>query len=401
MNPAFTVLKMTGLLAAEVAVVCLIVLGCEALMGSAPGRRTLWQVCILSVLLVTGLELSGLGRLLGETVRRSGPSKDTRAAPRFEQISTATPAIASPEPFMHIAPAAMQTAVKPAAAKNRPRPIVLALMCVWVAGTSILLCRIVVTRTIMLVICARSTDVIDPALIRVVRELSGQMAIRGGIRIIESARFRAPIAFGLVRRVIGLPPDFGAEHLAAHREVILAHELAHLAARDSWWQLLADFTVMLLWWHPMVWLARRRLQEASEAAADEASLLFPNGPSILAECLLAMGKLIDHAPLRGSSIGGDGFRSGLGRRVQRLLELRKGPWHPRNKVRIALAKMFCPGVLVLGTVLGSGWISPAASMKGTGMNNPLWKRSLPAFALLAFLGSDKQTGAADKAAPPT
>jgi len=36
------------------------------------------------------------------------------------------------------------------------------------------------------------------------------------------------------------------------------------------------------------------------------------------------------------------------------------------------------------------------------MNNPMWKRSLPAFALLAFLGADQPAGAADKtAAPPT
>ena len=33
------------------------------------------------------------------------------------------------------------------------------------------------------------------------------------------------------------------------------------------------------------------------------------------------------------------------------------------------------------------------------MNNPMWKRSLPAFALLAFLGADQQAAAADK--PPS
>ena len=35
------------------------------------------------------------------------------------------------------------------------------------------------------------------------------------------------------------------------------------------------------------------------------------------------------------------------------------------------------------------------------MNNPMWKRSLPAFALLAFLGADQQAGAADKPALAT
>jgi len=39
-------------------------------------------------------------------------------------------------------------------------------------------------------------------------------------------------------------------------------------------------------------------------------------------------------------------------------------------------------------------------MKGTEMKNPMWKRSLPAFALLALLGADQNAEAADKTAPP-
>ena len=49
----------------------------------------------------------------------------------------------------------------------------------------------------------------------------------------------------------------------------LAHELAHLAARDPFWCLVADGAAAMLWWHPAVWWLRRQSQLASELAADE------------------------------------------------------------------------------------------------------------------------------------
>ena len=400
MNAELAVLKITGFLAAEVAVVCLLALGREVSVRSAIWRRTVWQVCLLSVLLVTGLELSGLGRSIGESLRQTTAPK---AFPRVAAVDhVSSPPTTALAPSVHTAPVIVPAPTKPAPPKTGSRQIALTLACVWIIGTGALLCRIMLTRAIMFAICARSSLVTNPALLRIVRELAVRMGMRGTIRVVESRRLRGPIAFGLARRVIGLPLNFVAEYSPAQQEVILAHELAHLAARDSWWQLLADVAVAVLWWHPLVWLARRRLQDASETAADESSLVVPNGPPVLAECLLVLGKRLDHAPrIRWSSIGGDGFRSGLGRRVQRLLELRKGAPHRWNKVQMAFAKMFCPVVLVLGTILGGGWMSPAATMKGKEMNTPMWKRSLPAFALLAFLGADQPAAAADKAAPPT
>src|SRR5204862_6292530 len=110
------------------------------------------------------------------------------------------------------------------------------LACIWNAGTGAFLCRSMLARTIMLVICGRSALVSDPALLRVVRELAARLGIRGTIRLVESPRLRGPIAFGLVRQVIGLPLNFAVEYSPAQQEVILAHELGRLATRASWRQ---------------------------------------------------------------------------------------------------------------------------------------------------------------------
>ena len=61
---------------------------------------------------------------------------------------------------------------------------------------------------------------------------------------------------------------------------------------------------------------------AGERSADEASLLVPGGPRLLAGCLVQFGRRV-----RGESryawlaVKGSGFRSGLGRRVHRLLQM--------------------------------------------------------------------------------
>jgi hypothetical protein len=166
------------------------------------------------------------------------------------------------------------------------------------------------------------------------------------------AGLRGPVAFGVFRPSIALPPDFAARFSHAEREAMLAHEMAHLAARDPFWWMVSDAVVALAWWHPLVWWARCQLQSAHEAAADEASALIPGGPQILAECLVRLGReLTASGPARALGIGGNGPRSQLATRVKRLV-LGPRSWRPLSiwarwtphtcGVFIALATAYLP-----------------------------------------------------------
>src|SRR5207249_6320044 len=135
-----------------------------------------------------------------------------------------------------------------------------------------------------------------------------------------SARLGGPIVFGVFRPVIALPGDFAERFNLAQQEAVLAHELAHLASGDPVWYGLANWASAILWWHPLVWWVRRQLHSASEQAADEASLLVVDGPVVLAECLAEMGaRLTQQRPFAWIGVEGNGLRSGLGRRVERLV----------------------------------------------------------------------------------
>ncbi len=52
------------------------------------------------------------------------------------------------------------------------------------------------------------------------------------------------------------------------RATLLIHELAHFSRGDHWVRLLEMLATGLFWWHPVVWLARRQIEESEEECCD-------------------------------------------------------------------------------------------------------------------------------------
>jgi hypothetical protein len=189
---------------------------------------------------------------------------------------------------------------------------------------------------------------------------------------LEYSGLSVPVAYGTVRPTVVLPAGFWDRFSRAEQEAVLAHELAHLAAHDPLWHLSAELCCALLWWHPAVWWLRGRLRAASETAADEASLLVPGGPDALAGCLVALGRrLVGPRPCGGLSFQGSGFRSSLGRRVERLLNLKArsvggtgvspvsasgtGVSPVSAGAGLKSARVIVPVVLVIVSILSTAW----------------------------------------------
>jgi TonB family protein len=71
------------------------------------------------------------------------------------------------------------------------------------------------------------------------------------------------------RSLLLLPPDFLERFDSNERLMVLRHELAHLDRGDTWWSLIAELTLALLWFHPLAWLAMPRFRLDQELACDE------------------------------------------------------------------------------------------------------------------------------------
>jgi beta-lactamase regulating signal transducer with metallopeptidase domain len=100
----------------------------------------------------------------------------------------------------------------------------------------------------------------------------GAVASRAGmtapIRLLRTGAVGSPITWGTRRPVVLLPAD--AESWPTERQrVVLAHELAHAVRADYLSQLVACAACAIYWFHPLVWIAARRLRVESERACDD------------------------------------------------------------------------------------------------------------------------------------
>jgi phage shock protein A len=265
----------------------------------------------------------------------------------------------------------------------------------------------------------RCSSAHDASTCACVSTLAARLGIRRPVRILTSRRLAAPVVFGLWRPTLVLPAEFTDDFNARQQEAILVHELAHLAAGDPVWQSISLAICALSWWHPLAWWCRLRLRAASEAAADEASLLLPDGPCTLAEVLVRLGRrLVRARPRAGLSVEGGGFQSGLGRRVERLLHLGRfeaiqtgttgersllspavggrifgrRAWRAPGRARLAFTHAMLPVALALIAILGTAWAPARVSFTQgettMGVLKTSWRCSLAATALWALLGSN-------------
>lgn len=103
------------------------------------------------------------------------------------------------------------------------------------------------------------------------RELARALGIRRSVVVLEAADAPVPLACGLLRPAVVLPSG-AAEWTEARLATVLRHELAHVSRWDLAAQALGQVVCCLYWFHPLVWLAARRLRHERERACDDAVL---------------------------------------------------------------------------------------------------------------------------------
>lgn len=129
-----------------------------------------------------------------------------------------------------------------------------------------------------------------------------------------SAAVTGPITWGWFRPVIVFPTSSVRWPCGLNRAA-LAHERAHIARRD-WAVHMAVWAVsVLFWFHPLVWMARRKLSQEAEHAADDAVLDGGVLPSDYASLLVSLA--CPRAP--SAALGG---ASWVPSRVRAILDIR-------------------------------------------------------------------------------
>jgi beta-lactamase regulating signal transducer with metallopeptidase domain len=139
---------------------------------------------------------------------------------------------------------------------------------VWAVGFLAVLIWLVAGRIRLRRIAAASWPLGGADWDRVLREASREAGVSKPIRLLSSSVVTTPLTWGSRAPVILVPED-ALDWSGAHRLVVLRHELAHVARGDALSQLLAGCVCALYWFHPLVWMAERRLRSECERACDD------------------------------------------------------------------------------------------------------------------------------------
>jgi beta-lactamase regulating signal transducer with metallopeptidase domain/predicted nucleic acid-binding Zn-ribbon protein len=132
-------------------------------------------------------------------------------------------------------------------------------------------------------------EVRDPAWQDAAAAIGAQLGLRRPLRLLLCPGIGMPMAGGVWRSAVFLPANASAWS-AERRDVVLAHEIAHLAVGDPLRHLVARFALAVYWFHPLAWIAAREAAVAREQACDEAVLALGTPRSSYARVLLELAE---------------------------------------------------------------------------------------------------------------
>ena len=124
-----------------------------------------------------------------------------------------------------------------------------------------------------------------------VDEIAVRIGLTRPVRLVKGRVGSMPLVWGLLRPVVLVPED-AETWPEVQRRAVLTHELAHVKRHDCLTQALAHAACAVYWFHPLVWVAARRLRIERERACDDLVLQTgSNGPDY-ADHLLRLARSV-------------------------------------------------------------------------------------------------------------
>src|SRR5438105_3631384 len=205
-----------------------------------------------------------------------------RTAPRSSEPTAIVPSTSgSAAPYV-------AAANSPASADDSSKRSNLALPLLWAFGFVLILAWLAIGRFRLRRI-AREAWPLGDDWQRILDEGRHEAGVTRSVRLLASTVVSTPLTWGSISPVILLPEN-AIDWPEEHRRVVLRHELAHVARRDSLAQLVAGFVCALYWFHPMVWMSERHLRAECERACDDRVVSLGTAPTDYASHLLEVAR---------------------------------------------------------------------------------------------------------------
>jgi beta-lactamase regulating signal transducer with metallopeptidase domain len=184
---------------------------------------------------------------------------------------------------------------------------------VWFAGVFFLSLRLVLGYRHAFQLRRRGKPASD-SITSVVERLVRSMGVKRRVSVLISSLTETPSVVGWLRPVILLPAATLMGLTPLQLEAILAHEIGHIKRYDYLVNMLQMVVETLLFYHPAVWWASRRIRVERELCCDDLAVQFSGNALRYARALTTLEKLRLRSPaVAMASTGGP-----LLYRIQRL-----------------------------------------------------------------------------------
>lgn len=282
-----TVWVLATVLKATVVLLAVVGLAVALRRSSAALRHFVWSVGIVGVLALPFLSVAVPWRF--PVVRIALPSAPGAAAvptvhsPAPETGDVSVPIEVGQPVLSTVPPAGIITA--PASPPGRRISAASALLVAWLVVALLLVARLAVGAAVLVRAVRRAKPLDTPEWTHPLMEAADRLGLPRLPRLVVSDRLPVPFACGLFLPAIVLPTvAHGWDDV--RRRAVLCHELAHVRRFDLLLNTLGHLACALWWFHPLVWVASRRLQTEGERASDDLVLGAGTRPSEYADHLL-------------------------------------------------------------------------------------------------------------------
>jgi beta-lactamase regulating signal transducer with metallopeptidase domain len=157
----------------------------------------------------------------------------------------------------------------------------------YLIGSSGMALRIVLGLTTVRAYRRNSRPIADRRLLELANGLRAELGCVRAVALRESSSLRTPATVGWGRPIILLPMDW-PNWTDLERRAVIAHEMEHVRRRDFPCWIIAQLSMALHFYHPLVHLLAARLRLQQELSADAAAARAVGGQRAYVTTLAAM-----------------------------------------------------------------------------------------------------------------